>query len=159
MDPDNPLLARAQAALKQQLTAARSRAEDELRAQQKLLAEARRRRESLGVELFSYQQQLAKIQLELDSSADAHSQVATRKDQEAGRVAELRSQNEKEAHAAATDRARVESLQNDLDRHVPVLASSCAAAPRRHAVSQDSRQFVHTGMWPRFSTSKHTISR
>jgi coiled-coil domain-containing protein 40 len=116
MDPDNPLLARAQAALKQQLTAARTRVEDALRSQNKQLTDARGTRESLGVELFNFQQQLAKLQIELDTSQDECSQVAANKEQETLRVEELRTQNGKEAQLASGDRGSVEAFQNDLDR-------------------------------------------
>ena len=52
MNPDHPLLQRAQAALKKQLQESKLRVEGELREKTKLLNDAKSKRETVGVELF-----------------------------------------------------------------------------------------------------------
>lgn len=179
MDPDNPALARAQAALKQQLTAARTRAEDELRAQRKQLQVTRERREGLGVELFGFQQQLAKLQVELDRQHDERNRAAAEREGGAGTVAERREQAASEAQLAAADRARVEALQSDVDRRASRPRRRRRSRPRRRAppsLTSDqraipasvlswgsgrvrSRHGALAGTWPRCSTSRRTTRR
>ncbi|KAF8063043.1 CCDC40 [Scenedesmus sp. PABB004] len=114
MDPDHPMLARAQAALARQLDAKRARVAGELREKQNALSRAKRQREEVGVELYGYQQSLAKLQMGLERAQDGFAALAaTRAEQE---LAQLR---ERMDGAAATNKAeaqRAEAVQRELDR-------------------------------------------
>ncbi len=91
LPPDHPLLARAQDALKKQLLTNKKRLEDEVREKQNALKVRQRRnppaislqrnansfslfqmakakRENIGVELYGFQQGLAKLQMQLEST-------------------------------------------------------------------------------------------
>jgi len=79
MDPNHPLLARAQAALKGQLISAKERAELELREKEEALKVAKTQREQIGVDLYGQQQQLAKLQINLENvSEDLHAVAEAR---------------------------------------------------------------------------------
>lgn len=116
VDPDNPLLARAQAALKKQLADARLRLQGELREKNKQLSDALRDKEDLGVSLFNFQQQLASLQMDLDKAQETHSATAELKDQAAQRVFNLRAQHLNEADQVKGERLRTQRFQEELDR-------------------------------------------
>jgi chromosome segregation ATPase len=65
---EHALMGRVQAALKAQLSAAYDRAEAELREQEEAREKARRAREEVGVELYGVQQQLARLQAQLEGA-------------------------------------------------------------------------------------------
>ena len=107
LHPDHPLLARAQDALKKQLLANKKRLEDELREKNNAvkvrqeMQERRRprvlsgpirhanerrwlcmqmakvKRESIGVELYGYQQGLAKLQMQLETTHQNYQAIST----------------------------------------------------------------------------------
>ena len=106
LHPDHPLLARAQDALKKQLLANKKRLEDELREKNNAVkvreetreevpalslrpdsaCERRRwlcmqmakvKRESIGVELYGYQQGLAKLQMQLETTHQNYQAIST----------------------------------------------------------------------------------
>lgn len=64
---DHPLLERVQAALFKQLSDKLTRVEEELREKHEDAARAEQEREAVGVELYDVQQQLAQLQLSLDT--------------------------------------------------------------------------------------------
>ena len=99
MDPNHPLLARAQAALAAQLISAKERAELELREKEEALKVAKSQREQIGVDLYGQQQQLAKLQINLEKmSEELHS------------VAEARARADMELKQT---KARSESISKD----------------------------------------------
>lgn len=116
LDPDNPLLARAQAALKRQLEDTRLRLEGELREKHKQLSDAHKDKDDLGVTLFNFQQQLAHLQMELEKSHESHTAMAALKEQAAQRVSHLKSQHLDEAVQVKGERVRSEKFQEELDR-------------------------------------------
>lgn len=118
LDPDDPLLARAQEALKRQLAETQQRVQEELREKTKLLNDAKQRKEDLGVNLFNFQQQLATLQMELEKSHETHSKVAAQKDTVAQRVQEVNTQHDEEMNIHQSERLRTDKLQEELDRYV-----------------------------------------
>jgi hypothetical protein len=68
LDPDHPLLQRAQTALKKQLLNTRKEIEDKIRARREHLERERRHRESVGVELYAAQQTLSRLQTQLETT-------------------------------------------------------------------------------------------
>lgn len=116
LDPENPLLARAQGALKKQLEDTRLRLEGELREKNKLLSDAQKDKEDLGVCLFNFQQQLAQLQMELEKAHETHSAMAAMKEQITHRVSNLKSLHANEAEQVKGERVRSERFQEELDR-------------------------------------------
>ena len=146
LDPDDPLLARAQEALKRQLKETQQRVQEELREKTKLLSDAKQRKEDLGVNLFNFQQQLATLQMELEKSHETHTKVAAQKDTIAQRVQEVNTQHDDEMNLHQGEKLRADNLQEELDRCVSrpepvcegdgvlmwrVLQTSCYSAPNR----------------------------
>lgn len=118
LDPDDPLLARAQEALKKQLKETQQRVQEELREKTKLLSDANQRKEDLGVNLFNFQQQLATLQMELEKSHETHTKVAAQKDTIAQRVQEVNTQHDDEMSTHQGEKLRADKLQEELDRCV-----------------------------------------
>lgn len=116
LDPDNPLLARAQAALKKQLHDTQLRLEGELREKNKQLSDAKKDKEDLGVSLFNFQQQLAQLQMELEKAHETHSAMAALKEQATQRVCNLKAQHLNEAEEVKGERVRSQRFQEELDR-------------------------------------------
>ncbi|TPX67959.1 hypothetical protein SpCBS45565_g03525 [Spizellomyces sp. 'palustris'] len=70
MDPDNPLMQRVQAALYKQLSEQKSKLQYDLKEKEEAVRAANLRREAIGVELYSLQQQLARHQAMLEGTQD-----------------------------------------------------------------------------------------
>ena len=65
---DHPLMDRVQAALQKQLQSRLDRVDEELRDKEEEAARSATKREELGVELYGVQQQLAKLQMQLETT-------------------------------------------------------------------------------------------
>lgn len=128
LNPDDPLLARAQEALKKQLKETERRVQDELREKTKLLNDAKQRKEDLGVNLFNFQQQLATLQMDLEKSHETHTKVAAQKDTVAQRAQEVNTKHDEEMNIRQGERLRADKLQEELDRF--------ASCPQPHASVQ-----------------------
>lgn len=116
MHPDHPLLQRAQDALKRQLQESQLRLEGELREKGKMLADAKAKRETVGVELFGFQQQLAKLQMELERAHERHADIAAMKEAADARLGSLKAEHAKEAALTKDERVRADKFQEELDR-------------------------------------------
>ncbi|KAG2494199.1 hypothetical protein HYH03_007557 [Edaphochlamys debaryana] len=114
--PDHPLLRRAQEALKAQFSANRARLEDELREKANALKQAKTKREALGVELYGFQQNLAKLQLQLEQTHQNYQTVNQRRMQCEEQLQHLRQQAALEGGDTKEERSRVEKFQLELDR-------------------------------------------
>ncbi|KAL4448619.1 hypothetical protein ABPG75_005838 [Micractinium tetrahymenae] len=140
LPPDHPLLRRAQEALHRQLAEQKLRLEEELRERRKALKDAKQRREDVGVELYGFQQHLAKLQLALERAGDAHAEASRGRAEADGTLGALRSDVAAAEAAAAEEEARAEELQAELDglaatlraiqRHNEEAAAELAAAKR-----------------------------
>lgn len=75
MDSDDPLLRRVQEALRKQLSATKNKLAFEIKEKEQAVHTARKHREEVGVELYSVQQQLARLQAALEGANDAHGVV------------------------------------------------------------------------------------
>ncbi|GAB5355844.1 hypothetical protein AAMO2058_000239900 [Amorphochlora amoebiformis] len=75
IDPDHHLMDRVQKALFQQLSERKLELEERIRDKKEALARIIKRREQTGVELYGFQQQLAKMQQDLESKHDLQMQI------------------------------------------------------------------------------------
>ena len=129
LNPNDPVLARTQAKLKKQLVESKLRLEDELRERTKLFRDAQQSREQTGVKLFNFQQQLARLQMDLEKAHDNHSHIAALKEQAQGRVSQLKESHQQDVKLVKGERVRADKCQEELDRCVATL---CSQACQRH---------------------------
>ncbi|GIL43650.1 hypothetical protein Vafri_1318 [Volvox africanus] len=114
--PDHPLLRRAQEALKSQFEANRQRLREELREKANALQQAKSKREALGVELYGFQQNLAKLQLSLEQTHQNYQVINRERQQCEEQLQQLRQQMTVEEGDTKGERTRVEKFQLELDR-------------------------------------------
>ena len=98
------------------------------------------------MELYGFQQQLAKLQLALERAGDAHAAAAAQRAEADGRLAALRAEVAAAEAAVAAEEARAEELQGQLDglaatllavqRHNEAAAGELAAAKREAYASE-----------------------
>lgn len=117
MDPDDPILAGTQAVLKRQLLECKLRLEGEVREKSKLLSDAKKKREDTGVDLFNFQQQLARLQMDLEKAHENHMSIAAAKEQAENRVHKLREDHKKDFRLVKDERIRADKFQEELDRY------------------------------------------
>ncbi|KXZ41238.1 hypothetical protein GPECTOR_620g711 [Gonium pectorale] len=113
---DHPLLRRAQEALRSQFEANRSRLQEELREKANALKQAKAKREALGVELYGFQQNLAKLQLALEQTHQTYQVINRAREQCEEQLGQLRQQMAAEEGDTKGERGRVERFQLELDR-------------------------------------------
>ncbi|XXQ37158.1 Coiled-coil domain-containing protein 40 [Plasmodiophora brassicae] len=70
VDPDDPLVARLQAAMMAQLQDAATRLDENLRERNEEVKRLNKKRETIGVDLYGLQQQLARMQMQLEKTHD-----------------------------------------------------------------------------------------
>lgn len=116
MDPDDPILERTQAALKSQLVESKLRLEGELREKTKLLNDAQKQREDTGVDLFNFQQQLARLQMDLEKVHDKHNSISVLRAKAEARATELKAAHDEELRMVKDERIRTDKFQEELDR-------------------------------------------
>ncbi|GFR48625.1 hypothetical protein Agub_g10540 [Astrephomene gubernaculifera] len=114
--PDHPLLRRAQEALRSQFEANRTRLQEELREKTNALQQAKTKREALGVELYGFQQNLAKLQLALEQTHQNYQVINRTREQCEEQLQQLRQQMALEETDTKGERTRVEKFQLELDR-------------------------------------------
>lgn len=137
---DHPALARVQAALKRQLTRRKAEVDDELR---ELKAQAKARtaeREAVGVQLYNAQQQLARLQMQLEGTNDRCSEAMAKRTQLDEALAVLREEHATAKDALAARQADADAAQAEhdrlsgqvlmLERHADELASKLKGARR-----------------------------
>ena len=98
---DHPLMERVQTALQKQLQARFDRVDEELRDRAEEAARTAKQREELGVELYGVQQQLAKLQMQLETTQGNAAVVAQARSQAEGDLASF-----KDVSCVATFRGR-----------------------------------------------------
>eukprot|EP00879_Flechtneria_rotunda_P033179 GHRR01036724.1.p1 GENE.GHRR01036724.1~~GHRR01036724.1.p1 ORF type:complete len:546 (+),score=242.57 GHRR01036724.1:177-1814(+) len=116
MNPDHPMLQRAQQALKQQLTAKRMRVEGELREKQNSLSRAKKQREEVGVELYGFQQSLAKLQTNLEKAQDNYHSLSSMRVQAEQELSQLRHKLTQQQTTTKQEAQRAEAVQRELDK-------------------------------------------
>ena len=128
MNPDDPVLARTQAVLKKQLLESKLRIEGEVREKTKLLKDAQKHREDTGVDLFNFQQQLARLQMDLEKAQDRHVQLAEQKEAAGVRVSELKGTHEEEHRHVDEERVNADKFQEELDKCAHVCVPPCGVS-------------------------------
>uniref|UniRef100_A0A7S0QXY1 Coiled-coil domain-containing protein 40 n=1 Tax=Pyramimonas obovata TaxID=1411642 RepID=A0A7S0QXY1_9CHLO len=116
LEPNHPLLARAQTALKQQLTEQRLRVEEALRERTEDLRVAKKRREDIGVELYGVQQQLARLQMTLEKTHDNYNVIRRIREQADQDLEQLRAITEEKKDTTQQERRKVEKFHVELDK-------------------------------------------
>jgi chromosome segregation ATPase len=137
---DHPALARVQAALKRQLTRRKTEVDAELRELKAKAKEKAAERETVGVQLYNAQQQLAKLQTQLEAANDGCSEAMAKRTQLDASVAAVRKEHEAsqavlrqrqdEADAAQVEYDRLSGQVLMLERHADELASKVKGARR-----------------------------
>ncbi|GAB4817322.1 hypothetical protein N2152v2_004368 [Parachlorella kessleri] len=116
LPPNHPLLQRAQEALFQQLTATKLRLEEELKEKRQALKDGKAAREQVGVELYGFQQHLAKLQLSLERSSERCAEVTAQREAADSDLRALRQRVAEEEALSASEQAKVDQLQQELER-------------------------------------------
>ncbi|KAK9821181.1 hypothetical protein WJX74_006086 [Apatococcus lobatus] len=127
----HPLLARAQEALKQQLSATKLRLEEELREKQNILKagvipaltrclltlqKTDQKREDVGVELYGYQQQLAKLQLGFEKAQDQCVVISKVRRTLEEQLNQLKKAATSEIDFTQKERQKVDDFQSETDK-------------------------------------------
>jgi len=107
--------------LKKQLENNKLRLDEELREKNIMLNNAKNKRESIGVELYGYQQSLAKLQLQLEQTHQNHQVINKIRLQAEDALQKLRRNISEEDAATKMDRVAVEKQQLELDRLAATL--------------------------------------
>ncbi|KAF7236906.1 Coiled-coil domain-containing protein 40, partial [Varanus komodoensis] len=115
LDPEHPLMKRFQAALKTYLNKQIAKLNDELLELAVGTKNRKLQREELGVILYGVQQQLARLQMELEKNHSCHSQIAMARRQLEEELHDLRSTYKKTCQSAEEERKRVASMQTEME--------------------------------------------
>jgi len=113
---NHPLLRRAQVALAKQLNAQKSRVEEQLKERSEDLKVAKGRRETIGVELYGVQQQLARLQMTLEKTHDNYNMINRIREQAEEDLKNLRVMTSDRLKDTVENRRKVEKFQMELDK-------------------------------------------
>jgi chromosome segregation ATPase len=116
MDPDHPLLARAQLALKKQLLNTQREIDAKIRKREEHAAREKKHREDVGVELYAAQQTLSRLQLSLQSMEDEKSRVSNRRSEIESDLERLREWHETRSRDADRRKLAAETKQMELEK-------------------------------------------
>ena len=111
---ENPVIQPIQQALKKQLMESNLRVAAEVRDREAELTEVKSKRELIGVELYGVQQQLAKLQMELENKHGALNQVVTTREKAQDNLTKLNQQLEEAREREAAELRKLEKNQADL---------------------------------------------
>ena len=140
MDPDNPLLARAQLALKKQLLNTQREVDEKIRKRREFLDREKTRREDVGVELYSAQQTLSRLQTQLERAEEEKRQLAGRRSEIESDLERLREWQETRVTEADARRAEADARQAELDRLNATLKRLEAQAAVTREETSEARQ-------------------
>ena len=140
MDPDHPLLARAQLALKKQLLNTQREVDEKIRKRREFLDREKKRREDVGVGLYSAQQTLSRLQMQLESAEEEKRQLASRRSEIESDLARLREWQETRSVEADARRAEADTRQAELDRLNATLKRLEAQASATREETAEARQ-------------------
>uniref|UniRef100_A0A2K6FWH2 Coiled-coil domain 40 molecular ruler complex subunit n=1 Tax=Propithecus coquereli TaxID=379532 RepID=A0A2K6FWH2_PROCO len=115
LDPDHPLMVRFQAALKSYLNRQIEKLKLELQELGVATKQSRVQRQELGVNLYGVQQQLARLQMQLEKSHDRHSVVACQRRRKEEELQGARALHAKTSAAANQERKKLAALQAELE--------------------------------------------
>ncbi|KAF6257749.1 hypothetical protein COO60DRAFT_1639651 [Scenedesmus sp. NREL 46B-D3] len=128
MDPDHPMLQRAQQALSRQLNAKRMRVEGELRTKQTALSRAKKQREEVGVELYGFQQNLAKLQMSLEKAQDNYQALSSMRVQAEQELGQLRGNLQDQQSLTKQEAQRIEAYNESMKSEIVVTRRAAYAA-------------------------------
>ncbi|XP_010289374.1 PREDICTED: coiled-coil domain-containing protein 40 [Phaethon lepturus] len=115
LDPEHPLMRRFQAALKNYLTKQMEKVNLELQELRTATKKGKVQREELGVILYGVQQQLARLQMELEKSHDHRSQMAMARQQVEEELEGLRLTHRKMCQNTDDERKKVSAMQTEVE--------------------------------------------
>ncbi|NXC72988.1 CCD40 protein, partial [Anhinga anhinga] len=115
LDPEHPLMRRFQDALKNYLTKQIEKVNLELQELRTATKKGKVQREELGVILYGAQQQLARLQMELEKSHDRCSQTATARQQLEEELEGLRLTYKKMCQNTNDERKKVSAMQTQVE--------------------------------------------
>ncbi|XP_054702598.1 coiled-coil domain-containing protein 40 [Grus americana] len=115
LDPEHPLMRRFQAALKNYLTKQMEKVNLELQELRTATKKGKAQREELGVILYGAQQQLARLQMELEKSHGRRSQTATARQQLEEELEGLRLTHKKMCQNTDDERKKVSAMQTQVE--------------------------------------------
>jgi len=116
LDPDHPAMERVQFALQKQLKGAFDLAALKLSEQTEELARRKRQREDVGVQLYQVQQQLAKLQMNLEKVHENHSIISQLRDQAEGDLSAIKPTYSEHLKDVKEQRGKYDKYQAELDQ-------------------------------------------
>ncbi|XP_042307658.1 coiled-coil domain-containing protein 40 isoform X2 [Sceloporus undulatus] len=116
LDPEHPLMKRFQSALKGYLHKQIGKLTDELRELTVATNHGKVQREELGVILYGVQQQLVRLQMELEKNHNSHSQIAMARRQLEEELNDLRKTYKKTYESTGDERKAVSSRQMEIEK-------------------------------------------
>ncbi|NXA77009.1 CCD40 protein, partial [Thryothorus ludovicianus] len=115
LDPEHPLMARFQAALKNYLTKQIEQVNLDLHELRAATKTSKEQREELGVILYGAQQQLGQLEVELEKSHERCSQVAAARQQLEEELDGLRGAHKEMCHNTDDERKKVSAMQTQIE--------------------------------------------
>ena len=116
LPPDHPLIKRLQDGLKQQLSTLKDKIDVEKRDKIALKNKLTEEREEIGVQLYTVQQQLAKLQTRLTESNEQQAQLQEERNEQMEELKEQRAQLEQAEAEYKQTEAEYEAQRNELDK-------------------------------------------
>uniref|UniRef100_A0A8C4WJG6 Coiled-coil domain 40 molecular ruler complex subunit n=1 Tax=Gopherus evgoodei TaxID=1825980 RepID=A0A8C4WJG6_9SAUR len=115
LDPEHPLMRRFQAALKNYLSKQMLKVTMELRELTVATKQGKVQREELGMVLYGVQQQLARLQMELEKNQDRYSQIAMVRRQLEEELQDIRHLYKKTCQSTEDERKKVSVMQTEVE--------------------------------------------
>jgi len=116
LDPEHPMLARVQEALTRQMSKAYEVQKQKLSEQTEELIRQKRKREDVGVQLYQVQQQLAKLQMNLEKVHENESLLGQMREQAEKDLVEVRQVYSESLNGVQEERRRYAKYQTELDQ-------------------------------------------
>ena len=116
LEAEDPIMGRIQFALQKQLKGAYDVAALKVSEQTEELTRNKRQREDIGVQLYAVQQQLAKLQMNLEKVHDNHAIIAQMREAAEDDLTKVRAAYENKYRDAKEHRSKGENYQAELDQ-------------------------------------------
>jgi len=110
-----PAMRRVQDALKRQLTQQKAEVDDEVRAQKRQLALEEKKREEVGVQLYTAQQQLVRLRTELERVQDKYGDVSQRRQETEEALKARKAEQSSISDRATAARKAAAGVQQEYD--------------------------------------------
>ncbi|TPX77613.1 hypothetical protein CcCBS67573_g01099 [Chytriomyces confervae] len=116
MDPDNPLMERVQAALFKQLSEQDTKLSIDLKDKEEAVRKALKKREEVGVELYSTQQQLARLQALLEGAQDNIAIIKNYREEAERALSHTSAQYKEEQQKKTTHSGNLDKHKQELEK-------------------------------------------